>query len=309
MPILRALVGALLALPLAAALAADPALFFDDFSYTSIEALRAGGWQLREAPGHPGVPGATWRSDAAQIVDDPALHGNRLLRLTARTDGTPAGTVQAQACHARKSLYGTYAARVRFSDKPASGGNGERGDPVIQAFYAVSPLTHDFDPEFSEVDWEYLANGGWGSEKTRLYAIAWQTVRVEPWQAHNQAQEIFGSLAGWHTLQVQVEDKRAGGRSRWFLDGQQVAQHGGRNHPVVPMSISFSLWFSPTGLLPASSQPRVWVQDVDWVLHAAGRVLTPTEVDAEVRRLRGRGVARLDTVPRPEPPLADRCDF
>lgn len=286
--------------------AVDPALFFDDFSYSGIDTLRAGGWQLREAPGHPGMPGAAWRSDAVQIADDPALRGNRVLRLTARTDGTPAGTVQAQVCHERKALYGTYAARVRFSDQPASGAGG---DPVIQAFYAASPLRHDFDPEFSQVDWQYLANGGRGSEKTRLYAIAWQTVRIQPWQAHNQATEVFGSQAGWHTLVMQMEDSRAGGRSRWFVDGQQVAQHGGRNHPVVPMAISFSLWFSPGGLLPPSAEARVWVQDVDWVLHAAGRVLAPQEVQGEVRRLRGGGIARIDTVPRPLPPLTDRCDF
>ena len=79
--------------------------------------------------------------------------------------------MQAQVCHERKALYGTYAARVRFSDQPASGAGG---DPVIQAFHAASPLRHDFDPEFSQVDWQYLANGGRGSEKTRLYAIAWQ---------------------------------------------------------------------------------------------------------------------------------------
>ena len=296
---------AIAALPLAA-LAADPPLFFDDFSYTDSDALRAGGWQLREASGHPGVPGAAWRGDALHLVDDPAQRGNRLLRLSAGTDGTPAGTVQAQVCHARKSLYGTYAARVRFSDKPASGAGG---DPVIQAFYAVSPLRHDFDPEFSEIDWEYLPNGGWGSAKTRLYAIAWQTVRIEPWQAHNQATEVLGSQAGWHTLLMQVEDGRAGGRSRWFVDGQQVAQHGGRNHPVVPMAISFSLWFSPGGLLPPSAEPRAWVLDVDWVMHAAGRLLTPQEVQGEVRRMRGGGIARIDTVPRPRPPLADRCDF
>ena len=303
----HALAVAALALHAAAALAAaDPPLFFDDFGYAGTEALRAGGWLLREAPGHPGVPGAAWRPDAVQLIDDPAQHGNRLLRLTARTDGTPAGTVQAQVCHARKSLYGTYAARVRLTDAPTS---GVGGDPIIQTFYAVSPLRHDFDPEFSEIDWEYLPSGGWGSAKTRIYAIAWQTVRVEPWQAHNQPQEVFGSQAGWHTLQMQVQDPRAGGRSRWFIDGNEVAQHGGRNHPVVPMSINFNLWFSPGGLLPPSSESRVWVQDIDWVLHAADRVLTPQEVQAEVKRLRTRGITRIDTVPRPQPPLADRCDF
>jgi hypothetical protein len=301
------LTAAALALHAATALAAaDPALFFDDFNYPGSEALRAGGWLLREAPGRPGVPGAAWRADAVQLIDDPAQHGNRLLRLVARTDGSIGGTVQAQVCQARKSLYGTYAARVRLTDAPVSGAGG---DPIIQTFHAASPLRHDFDPQFSEIDWAYLPNGGLGNAQTRIQAVAWQTVRIEPWQAHNQTQEVLGSQAGWHTLQTQVQDPRSGGRSRWFIDGNEVAQHGGRNHPVVAMAIGFSLRFSPEGPLPPGREPRVWVQDIDWVLYAADRVLTPQEVQAEVKRLRTRGITRIDSVPRPEPPVADRCDF
>jgi hypothetical protein len=278
------------------------ALFFDDFGHRDRAALRAFGWTLRDAPGHPGVPGATWSADGVSLVDDPDRPGNRLLRLTARTDGTPAGTQQAQLCHQRKVLEGTYAARVRFADEPASGADG---DPVIQTFYAVAPLRFAYDPQFSELDWEYLANGGWGAPDTRLYAIAWQTVQVEPWDAHNAAREVPGSQAGWRTLLMQVHD----GKSRWFVDGHEVAHHGGRNHPVVPMAISFNLWFSPGGLLPPSATPRVWVQDVDWVLHAAGRVLSPAQVDDAVAALRRRGVVQHDGVPAANPPLASLCSF
>lgn len=296
----------LAALALAGVFAGLPAraqgVFFDDFSHSNRDALTAAGWTLRSFAGHPGVPGAAWRTDAITLVDDPARKGNRLLRLAARTDGTPEGTVQAQLCHARKLLEGTYAARVRFSDAPVQGADG---DPVVQTFYAVAPLRHDFDPEFSEIDWEYLPNGGWGSDRTRLFAISWQTVRIEPWQAHNSSHQAFGSHDGWHTLVMQV----AGGKARHFLDGRPLIEHGGRNVPVQPMAIAFNLWFSPAGLLPASAQPRVYEQDVDWVFHARGRVLWPSQVEAEVRALRRRGVARVDTVPAADPPLASRCDF
>lgn len=277
-------------------------VFFDDFSHADHEALAAAGWTLRNAAGHPGVPGAAWRADAISLIDDPAQKGNRLLRLAARTDGTPEGTVQAQLCHQRKLLDGTYAARVRFADTPVAGADG---DPVVQTFYAIAPLRHDFDPEFSEIDWEYLPNGGWGNERTRLYAISWQTVRIEPWQAHNSAHEAFGSHAGWRTLVMQV----AGGKARHFLDGKLLIEHSGRNVPVVPMGLAFNLWFSPAGLLPSSTQPRVYEQDVDWVFHARGRVLSPAQVSAEVQSLRRRGTAHVDTVPATDPPLASRCDF
>ncbi|MBT9459887.1 MAG: glycoside hydrolase family 16 protein [Burkholderiaceae bacterium] len=283
-------------------------LFFDDFSYADTAALTAQGWTLRSKAGHPGVSGATWAESAISVVDDGRPQGNRLLRLQASTDGTGPGTRQAQLCHQRKYLEGTYAARIRFSDTPVSGVDG---DPIIQTFYAVSPLRYDFDPEFSELDWEYLANGGWASEKTRLYGISWQTVRLDPWQSHNQAHEEFVQLGaadgqqGWHVLMMQVAE----GRTRWFLDGRQLVQHGGRNYPVVPMSINFNLWFSPGGLLPASSEPRVYQQDVDWVLHARNVVLTPDQVLAQVSTLRQAGTARLDQVPPARPALDSRCDF
>jgi hypothetical protein len=280
--------------------------FFDDFSYRSADQLATqGGWALRDGPGHPGVEGARWRADAVTLADDEAGGGNRLLQLEARTDGTGPGTVQAQLCHARKSLAGTYAARVRFADEPVSGADG---DPVIQTFYAVSPLRFDYDPLFSEMDWEYLANGGWGSDKTRLYGITWQTVKLEPWEAYNAPHEEFGPLGGvWLTLVMQVD--AAAGRTRWYLDGRQIAEHGGRNHPVAPMAISFNLWFSPGGLLPASAVPRVWRQQVDWVFHARHTLLSPAQVEAEVQALRRAGVARHDTVPAAQPPLASPCNF
>jgi hypothetical protein len=279
--------------------------FFDDFSYAAPTELSQGGWTLRDGPGHPGVEGARWRADAVTLADDTERPGNRLLQLEGRTDGTGPGTVQAQLCHARKSLGGTYAARVRFADEPVSGADG---DPVIQTFYAVSPLRFDYDPLFSELDWEYLANGGWGSDKTRLYGITWQTVKLVPWEAHNASHEEFGPLGGaWRTLVMQVAP--AEGRTRWFLDGRQVAEHGGRNHPVSPMAISFNLWFSPSGLLPPSGEPRVWRQQVDWVFHARNTLLTPAQVDAEVQALRREGVPRRDTVPPADPPLPSPCNF
>lgn len=295
--------AALLLAPVAAdaASAREPAAaeFFDDFAHADLAALQAFGWTLRSAPGHPGVPGARWSPDALALDREGST---TLLRLTARTDGTPAGTQQAQLCHQRKVLHGTYAARLRFGNQPLAGAGG---DPVVQSFYAVSPLKHDYDPRFSEVDWEYLAQGGWGSPATRLYAVTWQTVRIEPWDAHNAAHERPGRVDGWHTLLMQV---RTDGRTHWFLDGRPLAVHGGRNQPVQPMAISFSTWFSPGGLRPPGAEPRVWAQEVDWVFHARGRTLSPAEVERRVRGLRRAGRLAVDSVPAgsAEP---GRCDF
>ncbi|RQO56888.1 hydrolase [Paucibacter sp. KBW04] len=282
--------------------AASAGLLFDDFSYADLAELTAGGWTPRSKAGHPGVPGALWSAEQFSLVADPLQPGNRLLRMTAQTDGTGPGTRQAQLCHARKYLEGTYAARVRFNDKPL---RGLDGDPVIQTFYVVSPLKHDFDPNFSELDFEYLPNGGWGSDKTRLYGITWQTVQLDPWQAYNQSHEEMVSLDGWHVLMMQIAD----GKTRLYLDGRLLAQHGGRNYPVVPMSINFNLWFSPGGLLEKSEEARVYQEDVDWVFHARKQVLSPKQVMAEVKRLRAGGVKHIDTVPPANPALPSLCDF
>ena len=280
----------------------DAGVFFDDFSQRDTASLVKDGWIVRDKPGHPGIDGAAWGPDTVTLVDDPQQPGNRLLRLVARTDGTPQGTAHAQLCHARKFFEGTYAARVRFNDKPAVGPDG---DVVVQTFYAVSPLRFDFDPEYSELDWEYLPNGGWGDPKTRLYGVTWQTVSLHPWKAYNQPLQVFRELDGWHVLMMQAQ----GGTARWYLDGVLLAEHGGRNYPVVPMSLNFNLWYSPGGLLPGVTAQRVYQQDVDWVFHARNRVLSPAEVDVAVKGLRQQGTAHLDSVPAADPPLASTCDF
>jgi len=281
---------------------ADAGVFFDDFSQRDAAGLARDGWILRDKPGHPGIDGAAWGPDTVTLVDDPARPGNRLLRLAARTDGTPQGTAHAQLCHARKFLEGTYAARVRFSDTPATGPDG---DVVVQTFYVVSPLRFDFDPEYSELDWEYLPNGGWDDPRTRLYGVTWQTVSLHPWKAYNQPHQSFRSVDGWHVLTMQA----GGGKTRWYLDGVQLDEHGGRNTPVVPMSLNFNLWYSPGGLLPGTNAPRIYHQDVDWVYHARNRLLSPAAVAAAVKALQQAGTAHADSVPPANPPLVSSCDF
>ena len=279
--------------------AASAAVLFDDFSYSDSTALRAQGWQPRETAGHPGPTDAKWSPEHIALVDDPTRPGNRLLRLTATTDGTATGTQQSQLCHSRKFFRGTYAARVRFSDEPVIGPDG---DTAVQAFYAIGALRHDLDPDFSEVDFEYLPNGGWGSERTRLYGISWHSVQIEPWRAFNSAHEVFGSLAGWHVLVIVVEEHQ----TRHYLDGKLLKRHGGRNVPVTPMSLNFSLWFSPSGFLQDPTVRR-YSYDVDWVLHIKDRSLSPRAVSSIVHDFRRRGVTRHDSVPMSTPALASEC--
>ena len=204
--------------------------------------MTTNGWIIRSGSGWPGVSGATFRPENVSFIDYPDQAGNRLLRMTSSTDGTSENTYQTQICHQRKYMEGTYAARVRFSDEPVS---GQDGDQIVETFYTITPYLQPLDPDYSEMDYEYLPNGGWGASESTFYTTTWETVQIEPWNADNTSSPVQGSLAGWHTLVTQV----TGGTVRYFVDGNLIAQHGGEFYPDAPMSINFNLWFIEGGLI------------------------------------------------------------
>jgi hypothetical protein len=278
-----------------------PQVLFDDFSYTSRARLTAHGWIVRTAPGWPGVAGATWSADNVSFARDPARRGNRLLRMTSSTDGTPKGTSQTQLCHQRKYFEGTYASRVRFRDAPTLGPDG---DQLVETFYTISPQKAPLHPDYSELDWEYLPNGGWGVTRSTLFVTSWETFQLDPWIAVNTSTPATGSLNGWHTVVMQV----ANGTVRYYLDGFLLARHGGRYYPEVPMSINYNLWFIQGGQLPGGA-PRRYSEDIDWVFHQVGVVLSPQQVRVKVAKLRRRMIGFEDTVPPASPPLVSPCNF
>lgn len=272
---------------------------FDDFSYTDQQSMLNHGWIIRTEPGWPGVPNAVWAKNSVSFVADPARTDNRLLRMTSSTNGT--ATRQTQFCHARKYLEGTYAARVRFTDRPASGPDG---DQIVQTFYLISPLKAPMDPDYSEIDFEYLPNGGWGSD-TSLHVTTWETFSPEPnWKMDAKSDTIEGSLDGWHTLVLQV----GGGQVKYYVDDVLRATQGGKYYPEVPMSINFNLWFVDGGLVK-SDEIREYVEDVDWVYFEGGTLRSPQEMQTKVAELRQAAVPFRDTVPEQNPPLVSPCNF
>jgi len=275
---------------------------FDDFSYSSSRQLARHGWIVRTAAGWPGIPGAMWGNKGISFPSDHEERGNRFLRMTSSTDGTGANTFQSQICHQRKYLEGTYAARVRFVDLPV---DGPRGDQLVESFYAISPLKAPMDPDYSELDFEYLPNGGWGSAGATLFTTSWRTFSPEPnWQKDNVFNTSSGNIAGWHTLVTQVAE----GKVKYFIDGRMLAEHSGKYYPRSPMSINFNLWFIKDATVK-SSEVRHYHEDIDWVFHAAQKILTPAEVEASVAGLRRRSVAFRDTVPGHVPALISPCDY
>jgi hypothetical protein len=277
-------------------------ILFDDFNYAGRKELTKHGWIVRTVAGWPGVPGATWWKEGVSFLKDPDQPRNRILRMVSYTDGTGTGANQTQICHQRKYLEGTYAARVRFTDNPLS---GSAGDQIVESFYTISPLKAPMDPDYSELDFEYLPNGGWGISGPTLYGTTWETFSPEPnWKKDNVFNISSGSQAGWHILVTQVAD----GKVKYFVDGKQLAEHGERFYPESLMSINFNLWFIKDGLTKEQSVRR-YNEDIDWVFHEARTALTPEEVETKVATLRRRSVKFRDTVPAPVPALASPCDF
>ncbi len=280
-------------------------IFFDDFSYTGTDdpAFTDNGWIVRTAEGWPGVPGAFWNPDGVTVIDDPDQEGNRLMQMISTTDGREANTTQTQFCQQRKFLEGTYAALVRFSDAPESGLDG---DQIVQTFYAISPLAFELDPDYSELDFEYLPNGGWGAPRNTLFATSWETFRPDPnWLAINSSSTRQGSLAdGWHLLTMQVVDDTI----TYYVDDELLGEHDSEFFPEVPMSINFNLWFINGGL-NAQGQERAYVEQIDWTLHVQNVALTPEEVLASVANYRASEIAFVDGVPTGGEVLESPCNF
>lgn len=281
----------------AAALAPCQVLF-DDFSYSgpADPLISQRGWTVRTNSGGPGVPGASW---PASNVSFPTVDGAKSLQLQAATDGTAGGTSQSEFFHQRKFFEGTYLARVKFADAPVSGNDG---DHLVETFFTITPLDAPMDPNYGEIDFEYLPNGGWGEQGPIFYQTTWETYRPEPWEAVNTHTAQRQSFAGWHDLMFTVSD----GHVKYYVDGALVADHSGIYYPETPMSINFNLWFIDTAA--HSGGMSTYHQQVDYLYHTVNEALTPAAAAARVAAFRSAGTTHTDTVGTggtcPTPPVS-----
>ncbi|MEU9556446.1 cellulose binding domain-containing protein [Streptomyces fumanus] len=264
---------------------------WDDFGYTSYNDPRisANGWSVRANSGGPGVPGATWDPSNVTFADS---GGSTVMTMETSTDGTAAGTEQTEVLtKAVKFRNGTYAARVRFSDAPASGPDG---DHLVQTFFTINDLKAPMADDYAEYDFEYLPNGGWGEPSSILYTTSWETYNPDPWQAVNQHTEDRRSYAGWHDLVLTIDDNAV----KYYVDGQSFGTHDAAYLPERPMSINFNQWLIDLAG-QTSTTPRAYRQQVDYVLHVKDQILTPAQVSGKVAAYRSAGTTFEDTVPTP----------
>ncbi|MFF5105839.1 cellulose binding domain-containing protein [Streptomyces sp. NPDC000134] len=264
---------------------------WDDFGYTSYSDPRisANGWSVRANSGGPGVPGATWDPSNVTFANS---GGNTVMTLETSTNGTAAGTEQTEVLtKATKFRNGTYAARVRFNDAPASGPDG---DHLVQTFFTINDLKAPMADDYAEYDFEYLPNGGWGEPSNILYTTSWETYNPDPWQAVNQHTEDRRSYAGWHDLVLTIDDSTI----KYYVDGQPFGTHDAAYLPERPMSINFNQWLIDLAG-QTSTTPRAYQQQVDHVLHVKDQVLTPAQVSAKIAAYRSAGTTFEDSVPTP----------
>ncbi|MFI8327065.1 glycoside hydrolase family 16 protein [Streptomyces sp. NPDC085529] len=262
-----------------------PDTLFDDFDYAGADdpAFAANGWAVRTGGGGPGIKD-TWNADGAAFLSDPAADGGKVLRLRSTTDGTRQGTTQVEVQTTSRNFFtGTFAARVHFSDEPAS---GRDGDHVVQTFFPISPS--DSSENYSELDFEYLPNGGWGSVGPQLDTVSWYKADP-PDRVHHTLKR---RLEGWHTLTITAMD----GKVVYSLDGEKVFTSSGKYVPRDRMDIHFSNWFID---LPFTGAPRTWDMKVDWVYHKADEAVSPAEIAKAVAGFRTTGTSYVNTVPQP----------
>jgi hypothetical protein len=270
--------------PAAAPPAPPKGVLFDDFNYTGPgdPALAAHGWQVRTGEGGPGIKDS-WSKDGVSFPAGEDGDTGQALQLRAETDGTEKGTRQSEFHSTGPTVFeGTLVARVYLSDKPA---DGKDGDHIAQSFFTISP--DHTSPKYSELDYEYLPNGGWGAFGPRLDTTSWRdSTDNDRVTSHSNTK-----LGGWHTMVITAMD----GKTTYSLDGREVFTNGSKYSPREPMTVNFSAWFID---LPFKGS-RSWDMKVDWLYYQADRALSGKDAQKAVAGFTADGTHYLNTLPKP----------
>jgi hypothetical protein len=291
-----------------AQLAQAQQILFDDFSYTTTAQLANNGWRVRTWEGGPGLANGSWSTNNISFVTDPTAPANKFMRLKASTNingstivnnrSTSGSVSQAEVARVEQ-IYknGTWAARMYFNDAPSTGPDG---DTAIETFFGLTDYIEGAEP-YSEIDFEYLPNGGWwtGSATPSMWS---GTYRIVDWtdESNHGVTRTQGSLQGWHTLVMQVQD----GLITFYIDGAYQTAFSGAVAPDYPMYLMFQLWISndcfnagcsKLGYINSSSY-REYSEDVDWVYFEKNNQVPATEIPSKVASLRAAGISYVQNI-------------
>lgn len=283
-------------------------ILFDDFTYTTTTQLANNGWRLRTWEGGPGLANGTWSTNNISFVTDPAAPTNKFMRLKASTNingstivnnrATMGSVSQAEVARIEQ-IYknGTWAARMYFNDAPNVGPDG---DTAIETFFGLTDYVEGSEP-YSEIDFEYLPNGGWwtGSATPSMWS---GTYRIVDWsdESNHGVTRTQGSLQGWHTLVMQVTD----GHISFYIDGNYQTGFNGAVAPDHPMYLMFQLWISndcfdagcnARGFIN-NSNFREYSEDIDWVYFEKNNIVPASEIPQKVANLRAAGVNYVQNI-------------
>ncbi|KRF42954.1 chitobiase/beta-hexosaminidase C-terminal domain-containing protein [Paenibacillus sp. Soil787] len=293
--------------------------FFDDFNYTSQTdpALAQHNWMLQDGIGmRPGDRNLNWKASNISFGPGPADSAfpseTDVMTLSATATGVPSTSSEAQIREAYEKFGdGVYSSRVYFTDAPTSG--PDMKDKIVETFFPINRNQYIGWSGYSEADFEYLPNDGWGASQSSkvMYFTSWG-----PYTLNSAGQQVnvsklsnskIQSYEGWHTLTIVVKN----GFNYYYIDGLLMATHGapagGARSPMAP---AFNLWFLPSGI-NASTTPRTYSQGVAWMYYtndlSAFGTTAPTNISAtidsnvltKVNSYKAQSKNFVDTIPNP----------
>jgi hypothetical protein len=262
--------------------------FFDDFIYTSStdSALTVFGWVARTGSGTasdngpgPSSGTVTWSTNYITFENGPV---NKVLRVKSSNSGSTA-TQSELDYNKTQMLEGTYAARVYYTDGPLTGNDGAY---VVEApFWTMSDWASTTGTaKYSELDFEYLPNGGWDTSQNAMFTTTWYNDNP----SDNVSNYAIGTFAGWHTLIIVVSN----GHVKYYDGTKLLADHSGKYYPRSKMNIIPQIWFAENNVTGGT-----FYCDIDWVYYAQNTVLTAAECENTVNALRSSGVVRNNNLP------------
>ena len=168
-------------------------VLFDDFTYSgpgrpADQPARLDRAHQRRRPGR-----------ARRLLAGLATSRSRPSTARSRCSCRPPPTARAAAPARRSSCTSGSSSRARTprgSSSPTRPVTGTDGDHLVETFFTITPLNAPMDPNYGEIDFEYLPNGGWGEPSNIFYETTWETYRPDPWEAVNTHTEQRQSLRG-----------------------------------------------------------------------------------------------------------------